>query len=63
MLRIWVDHENVMDHPNKASPWNVGVIHPNQPNAITYSQKLRNGPARDLVNKKIAAYQTAMGKI
>ncbi|KAF7173957.1 hypothetical protein CNMCM5623_006234 [Aspergillus felis] len=63
LLRDWVDRENIKGHPNKTSPWDVGVILPHHPNATTYAQELRNGPAQDTVNTKNAAIQPAMQKI
>jgi hypothetical protein len=27
LLEQWLDRENTLDHPNKTSPWIIGVIH------------------------------------
>lgn len=35
LLEKWLDRENTLDHPSKASPWDVGVIHPDEPNVMS----------------------------
>ncbi|RHZ59455.1 uncharacterized protein CDV56_108105 [Aspergillus thermomutatus] len=62
-LRKWVDKENIVDHPQKSSPWNIGTVHPHHPNAITYAQKFRSGPARDQVDDKMKKILAVMQKI
>ncbi|KAF7115287.1 hypothetical protein CNMCM5793_001923 [Aspergillus hiratsukae] len=63
LLRNWIDNRSIADHPQKSSPWDIGAIYPDHLNATTYAQKLRNGPARDLVDKRMATIQMVMQKI
>jgi hypothetical protein len=62
-LDRWLQNEIIKDNPEKTSPWEIGLIHPDHPTAITYAQKLRSGPAKDITPKKMAAIQTAIQKL
>ncbi|GFG01042.1 hypothetical protein IFM53868_10923 [Aspergillus udagawae] len=61
-LDHWLQDEIVKDGP-ETSPWNIGLIHPDHPTAITYTQKFRSGPAKDIAPKKMAAIDAAIRKL